>query len=190
MQTASTDWNPSLYLKFGRERTQPVRDLVSRIELSNPEQIIDIGCGPGNSTAVLADRWPQSQITGLDNSSAMIEQAQKSNGNIEWILSNAAVDKLPQFYDLIFSNAAYQWMGDIPSLFKKLKGSLKEGGVFAAQVTLFNKMPMHGIIKRVSERPQWGFKKQQERFIIQGSQEYYDILSALYNHVELSLIHI
>jgi trans-aconitate 2-methyltransferase len=65
------DWNPGLYLRFERERTQPVRDLVARLEVRQPSRILDIGCGPGNSAAVLKDRWPKAAVTGLDNSRAM-----------------------------------------------------------------------------------------------------------------------
>ena len=78
------DWNPGLYLRFERERTQPVRDLVARLEVRQPSRILDIGCGPGNSTAVLKDRWPKAAVTGLDNSRAMIEKACRSRADIEW----------------------------------------------------------------------------------------------------------
>ena len=67
------DWNPALYLRFERERTQPVRDLVARLEVRETSRILDIGCGPGNSTAVLKERWPRASVTGLDNSPAMLE---------------------------------------------------------------------------------------------------------------------
>jgi trans-aconitate 2-methyltransferase len=72
-----SDWNPDLYLKFNRERTQPSIDLVKRINSDCPSKIIDIGCGPGNSTQILVQRWPDSLITGIDNSPAMIEKAKK-----------------------------------------------------------------------------------------------------------------
>ena len=71
------DWNPKLYMKYGNERTQPSIDLVSRIALDYPKSIIDIGCGPGNSTQILVKRWPKSEIAGLDNSPNMIEKAGK-----------------------------------------------------------------------------------------------------------------
>ena len=64
------DWKPELYLKFEKQRTQPAIDLVSHIDLSAPKRIIDIGCGPGNSTLALKKRWPNAEITGLDNSPA------------------------------------------------------------------------------------------------------------------------
>ena len=71
------DWNPDLYLKFDRERTQPSIDLVSRIKIDHPSGIIDIGCGPGNSTQILVQKWPDSMIIGIYNSPSMIEKAKK-----------------------------------------------------------------------------------------------------------------
>lgn len=72
-----SDWKPNLYLTFEKERTQPSIDLVARIDFENPKRIIDISCGPGNSTNVLKMRWANAEITGMDNSEAMIEQAKK-----------------------------------------------------------------------------------------------------------------
>jgi len=65
------DWNASLYLRFERERTQPSRDLLARITIERPEEIVDLGCGPGNSTAILRERWPSARIVGVDNSPAV-----------------------------------------------------------------------------------------------------------------------
>jgi trans-aconitate 2-methyltransferase len=64
-------WQPEQYLRFQEERTRPCLDLVNRIEV-NPRTVIDLGCGPGNSTAVLAERWPAAEITGLDSSESML----------------------------------------------------------------------------------------------------------------------
>src|SRR5271163_2672795 len=79
-------WDPDQYLQFAQERTLPCRDLVRRIELSAPANIIDLGCGPGNSTAVIAERWPQARIAGLDNSSEMIAAARLSQPGNDWIV--------------------------------------------------------------------------------------------------------
>ena len=80
------DWNPNLYLKFRSERTQPSIDLVNRIELDyEPEHIIDIGCGPGNSSQILVQRWAQSDLTGLDSSANMIEKAKSDYPDQNWI---------------------------------------------------------------------------------------------------------
>src|ERR1035438_6619398 len=78
-------WNPNQYLKFAAERTQPCRDLAARIEVATPRRVIDLGCGPGNSTAVLTDRWPDAEFTGLDSSAEMIERARREYPRQHWI---------------------------------------------------------------------------------------------------------
>ena len=69
------DWNPSLYLQYGAERTRPAAELLARIALDDVSDVLDLGCGPGNSTALLHQRWPLARIMGVDNSPAMLEQA-------------------------------------------------------------------------------------------------------------------
>lgn len=69
------DWNPSLYLQYGEERTRPAAELLARVQLDDVASIVDLGCGPGNSTALLRQRWPDADITGVDNSPAMLEEA-------------------------------------------------------------------------------------------------------------------
>jgi trans-aconitate methyltransferase len=70
-------WDSAQYLQFARERTQPAADLAARIAIDMPQRMVDLGCGPGNSTAVLAQRWPQAELTGIDNSEAMLETARR-----------------------------------------------------------------------------------------------------------------
>ena len=86
----STTWDPGQYLKFRHERTQPSIDLASRIVLPSPASILDVGCGPGNSTEVLHDRWPRARISGLDSSEEMIAQAKASHDWGEWVCADAA----------------------------------------------------------------------------------------------------
>src|SRR5262245_23075629 len=107
-------WNPDQYLKFDAERTQPCRDLVSRIALRSVRRAIDLGCGPGNSTAVLRERWPEATITGLDSSPEMIEKARKTTPESRWIIGDIAhwAQDSRELYDLVFSNAALQWAAD------------------------------------------------------------------------------
>src|SRR6185437_16918968 len=81
-------WNADQYLKFGDERTQPCRDLVARVNLDSPRRIIDLGCGPGNSTAVVARRWPEADITGLDSSAEMIDAARRQRPARHWIVGD------------------------------------------------------------------------------------------------------
>src|SRR5262245_15714366 len=115
-------WNADQYLKFADERTRPCRDLVAAIDLSSVGQLIDLGCGPGNSTSVLAEHWPEAQITGLDNATAMIDVARSAQPLHRWIVGEIAqwaMNEREQF-DLVFSNAALQWVPDHASLYTRL----------------------------------------------------------------------
>ena len=155
------DWNPESYLKFERERTQPVRDLVARIDLQAPARIIDLGCGPGNSTAVLKERWPTASVVGLDKSPTMIEKAKKTRADVEWLRGDAAADlsRLGMF-DIVFANASLHWLPDHGTLIPRLFRMLKPGGVLAVQVPKFAEMPSAHAIVEATGLPEYaGFFK-------------------------------
>jgi trans-aconitate 2-methyltransferase len=145
-------WNAHQYLKFADERIRPCKDLVSRIEIRNCRRIIDLGCGPGNSASVLAERWPNADIAGLDSSDAMIDVARKDQPRRRWIASDIwgwARTEQAQF-DLIFSNAALQWVSDHVSLYPRLLERLAEGGAFAAQIPAdFSALP-HQLMRELA----------------------------------------
>ena len=101
-------WNPELYLKYANERTQPSYDLISRIEVTNPSNIMDVGCGPGNSTRVLRQRWPDADIAGMDSSPEMIEKARRADPQGQWLLADAASWHPDTRYSIVFSNAVLQ----------------------------------------------------------------------------------
>src|SRR6478609_3195013 len=97
------EWDSELYLRYERERTQPSLDLVSRISLESPQEIIDLGCGPGNSTRVLRERWPKAHIIGLDSSHGMIEKARQSSTEIEWRVADVETWLAPDQFDVVFA---------------------------------------------------------------------------------------
>ena len=181
------DWNPELYLKFGKERTQPSIDLVSRIDKSNPESIVDIGCGPGNSTQILVSRWPSASVTGIDNSPAMIEKAKTDYPSQEWLLSDAGRDALPGKFDIIFSNATIQWIPDHDALLKKFHEALNNGGLIAVQIPLFWDMAIGKAIANTANDSRWAnvTKGATNQFIIHDHIWYYDQLSLLYSSTEM-----
>ncbi len=148
-------WNPSLYLQFGRERIQPCLDLAQRVELASPERLVDLGCGPGNSTAVLRSRWPSGRISGVDSSRQMLEQARDSGVGADWIEAEIGAWRPPEPVDLIFSNAALQWVRDHAELLPDLAGCLRRPGVLAIQIPYHLPSPAHQAIERLCGEAPW-----------------------------------
>src|SRR5215470_4522729 len=107
-------WNAEQYLKFADERTRPCRDLAAAIALPQVRRLVDLGCGPGNSTTVLAERWPDAAITGFDSSVEMLDYARGAYPNLNWVQGDISewVESDAEPYDLVFSNTALQWIGD------------------------------------------------------------------------------
>lgn len=183
-----SDWNPELYLKFEKERTQPVNDLISRIEIKYPKRILDIGCGPGNSTAALKKRWPDAEIIGIDLSEAMIEKAKKDYPDIRFEVSDAAGDLsgLGSF-DIVFSNAALQWMPSHEKLISRLLEMVRAGGAFAAQIPKYDIMPIASLIDNVALSPDWKqyFADFKTGFEFHPDECYYDFLSSKSSEISL-----
>ncbi len=176
------DWNSRQYLKFSRERTQPAIDLVSRIELENPLKILDIGCGPGNSTAVLKSRFPSAYILGVDNSPNMIETAHRDYPALDFALcdANRELSKLDNDFDLVFSNACIQWLPNHHKLLREMVSLLKPGGVVAVQTPMTYEEPIHLLIGEVTSSARWQQHFSQERIFYNLTPgEYFDLLSEI-----------
>lgn len=180
-------WNPELYLKYKNERTQPYIDLVRRIPLEFPKRIIDIGCGPGNSTAVLAERYKNCYILGLDNSENMIETAKKQYPNLDFMLFDAGTDEYTiGKFDIVFSNACIQWISNHPKLLKNMMSLLNAGGVLAVQIPINLNEPIHQIINELSASPRWRDLIGNARiFNILPTEEYFSIIGSLSEDFEM-----
>jgi trans-aconitate 2-methyltransferase len=170
-------WNPALYLKFGDQRTRPAADLLARVPLKEPGRVIDLGCGPGNSTGLLAARWPGASLTGLDNSEAMLSEARASGVKADWRLADLGGWRADAPYDLIFANATLQWLGDQEKLLPRLMGFVAQGGVLAFQVPVNYDAPSHALMRETAADPRWKDKLKNVREIERGTAgRYYDIL--------------
>ena len=115
-----SDWTPSLYLHFSAERSRPAVELLARVPLENVEYVADLGCGPGNSTALLQQRWPAARITGIDSSPAMIAEARSALPDCQFVEADIRNWQPVQALDLIFANASLQWLPDHYELFPHL----------------------------------------------------------------------
>lgn len=177
------NWNPEKYLRFEKERTQPVIDLVNRI-ISNTSvhDIIDIGCGPGNSTNILHENFKNATILGIDSSKDMILKAQKTYKDIDFCMYDASndLDKLNKKFDIVFSNACIHWIPNHSELLKNMMSLLKDGGTLAVQIPMQAMAPIHQIINEVRQRVNW-----KDTFDISPlfhsltQSEYFDILSKI-----------
>lgn len=177
-----SDWNSEQYLKFKKERTQPSIDLVNRINIENPKRIIDIGCGPGNSTAVLKKRYPNAYILGVDFSPNMIEKAKADYPELDFMLFDATkdFDKLEGKFDIVFSNACIQWIPNHKKLLADMMSILNQGGMMAVQIPYQFNQPMHKIVAEVASETKWKSLIPFEKvFNILKEDEYFDLLAEI-----------
>ena len=170
-------WNPKIYMTFADHRTRPAAELLARVRSEHPARVIDLGCGPGNSTGLLAARWPEADLEGLDSSAAMLAEARASGVPARWIEADLANWTPRAPYDVIFSNATLQWLSGQETLLPRLMGFVKEGGTFAFQVPVNYDAPSHLLMREAAADPRWREKLVNVREIERGRAEiYYDIL--------------
>ncbi|MGM3172986.1 trans-aconitate 2-methyltransferase [Dickeya lacustris] len=173
------DWNPELYLRFANERTRPAIELLSRISHPAATTITDLGCGPGNSTALLHQAWPQARITGVDNSDAMLQQARQRLPGCTFQLADIAnwLPDTPQ--DIIYANASLQWLPNHSQLLPNLVAQLAPGGVLAVQMPDTLNQPTHQLMRHIAAEGPWRERFgeiDQIRQSLLSTAEYYDLL--------------
>ena len=171
-------WNPKTYLAFADERTRPAADLLARVPTEAPKRVADLGCGPGNSTALLVARWPEANVEGLDSSPQMIETAKASDIRADFKLADIAAWTPDAPYDVIFSNATYQWLDDHKVLLPRLMAFVAKGGVFAFQVPNNQYAPSHELMRAVASESVFAAKLKNVRGVfVEKPQTYFDILT-------------
>lgn len=148
-------WDPAQYLRYDSERSQPTRDLIAALSNFNPTEIVDLGCGTGNSTALLAQRWPDASIIGIDGSSTMLDRASQSGVRADWQHADIASWQPASPADLIFSNAALHWLDDHATLLPQLVDGLSIGGMLAVQMPYNFSRPSHTLISEIAREPRW-----------------------------------
>ncbi|KAA1425825.1 trans-aconitate 2-methyltransferase [Nocardioides antri] len=127
-------WDPDRYLTYADERGRPFVDLITRIAATDPRTVVDLGCGPGNLTSLLAERWPQAQVAGVDSSAAMIERARRDVRGIDFEVGDVREWTAPDGVDVLVSNATLQWLPDHLELLPRLVEQVRPGGWLAFQV--------------------------------------------------------
>jgi trans-aconitate 2-methyltransferase len=144
------DWNPALYRRFEDERTRPARELLARVPLEQAACAVDLGCGPGNSTELLIERFAGAQVVGTDNSQSMLESARKRLPGVRFELSDISTWAPDNAPDLIYANAALQWVPDHEALIPRLFAALAPGGVLAVQMPDNRDEPTHRAMRDVA----------------------------------------
>jgi trans-aconitate 2-methyltransferase len=182
-------WSATQYLRFADERTRPCRDLVARIGIAVARRIIDLGCGPGNSTAVLAGRWPDAEVTGLDSSPEMLAAAERDHPAMHWMQGEIAAWAVApgSTFDIVFSNAALQWVDDHATIFPALLKRVAADGVMAVQVPAISDAPSQRAIRDMSASSGWRnrFTKPIVDWHSEAPAVYYDILAPHASRIDL-----
>lgn len=172
-------WNPDVYLTFADHRGRPFFDLLARIGAQTPRRVVDLGCGPGNLTATLRDRWPGATIEALDSSPEMVEAARERG-------VDAAVGDVTNWVprpdtDVVLTNAVLQWVPDHTTLLTRWAGQLAPGAWIAMQVPGNFDAPSHRAVREVARRPEFSEALQDIRFgadrLVETAAEYAAILT-------------
>jgi trans-aconitate 2-methyltransferase len=148
-------WDPTKYLEFAGPRLQPALDLLSRVPLHAPAAVYDLGCGAGNVTRFLAERWPSAVVTGIDGSPAMLAKARAAAPTVTWVEADLGSWRPPRPADLLFSNAALHWLDGHERLFPRLIADLAPGGVLAVQMPRNHGAPSHTEMVAAAEAGPW-----------------------------------
>ncbi len=148
-------WDPNQYLKFTDHRLRPALDLMAQIALEAPRRIYDLGCGPGNITRLLQERWPMAAVTGVDSSADMLAKARKEAAQVVFEQADIARWSPPAPADLLFTNATLHWLDDHPALLPRLAAQLAPGGVLAIQMPDNRQSPSHLLMDEAAATGPW-----------------------------------
>jgi len=180
-------WDPAKYLEFAGPRLQPALDLLARVPLAAPGVVYDLGCGAGNVTRLLAERWPAARVTGVDGSAAMLASAARTAPGIAWVEADLRAWTPPGPADLLFSNAALHWLDDHAALFPRLVAQLGHGGVLAVQMPRNHAAPSHTEMAAAAEAGPWRARLLPllRRQPVEPPARYYDILAPHARRLEI-----
>ena len=150
-----TTWEPRTYLRYADLRFRAGLDLMARIPQAHYETIYDLGCGTGHLTQILSERFPNALITGVDSSAEMLAEARREFPKISWVQADIRSFKPEVAPQLIFSNAALQWLPNHETLFPSLLGILEPGGVVAIQMPRHFESPSHIKLRELVHQNRW-----------------------------------
>jgi len=172
-------------LKFADERTRAARELLVRVPVPKAGRVIDLGCGPGNSTALLRERWPEARLTGVDSSREMLERARNDYPGIEWCEADATTYVAGEPVDVLFANALLQWLPEHARLVPALFEQVAPGGALAFQVPDNFDQPSHRLMRQ-TEGP-WSKRTAGVRAAspVERAAVYYDLVAQRARSVDI-----
>lgn len=180
-----TTWDNRQYLKFADERTRPAAELLARVPLESAANIVDLGCGPGNSTALLRARFPGASIVGVDSSADMLERARRDYPQLSWVQADAAAFSSEVPLDLLYANALLQWLPEHAALVPLLFQKLGPGGALALQMPRNFEEPSHRLLR--STPGPWSERLAGVRALtpVSSPDFYYDLLAPSARSVDI-----
>jgi len=180
-------WDSAAYLRFGDERTRPAADLAARVRVKDPATVVDLGCGPGNSTRIVCERWPHAHVSGVDSSPEMIATARRDRPDLDWQEGDIATWAPAAPADVVFSNAALQWLPDHVPLVRRLFGVVASGGALAFQIPCDAYSPVREVLREVADDPAWRERMVAARtaLTMEPPAVYYDALAGRAVRIDL-----
>ena len=180
-------WDASHYLRYGTERTRAAADLLARIDLESPQNIVDLGCGPGNSTALLRHRWPDANLLGVDSSAEMIATAKKTFIDQQWLQCEVNLWKPQIPYDLVYANATLHWLPNHDELLGQLFNYVATGGALAFQIPSAIYPTVRKLVFEISRQSQWNDRmiEPRSRLTMESPDFYYDQLIQTSSNIDI-----
>jgi trans-aconitate 2-methyltransferase len=180
-------WDPAQYGLFEAARARPGHDLIAALPPSKPATVVDLGCGAGKLTMALANRWSAAEVAGIDSSSSMLGRAALLDARVAWELGDIRhwTPKAP--VDLLFSNAALQWVEGHEALFPRLLRGVAPGGVMAVQMPRNFASPSHTLLRQVADDGPWAaaLAGKLREAPVHDPAQYYDWLAPAAGHVDV-----
>ncbi len=181
-------WDPRQYLKFSDHRLRPALDLFAQVQAERPQVVYDLGCGPGNITRLLSERWPAARIVGVDSSREMLDRARTQAPGVEFLQADILHWSPPAPADVLFSNATLHWLDDHARLLSRLMSHLAPGGVLAVQMPCNRDAPSHLLMEAAAADGPWRAQLSQVRPVlgsVESADAYYRILAPLAGRIDI-----
>jgi trans-aconitate 2-methyltransferase len=180
-----SEWDDRQYLKFADERTRAAVELLARVPLDEVGCAVDLGCGPGNSTALLAARFPSARLVGVDSSAEMLARARNDHPNVEWVETDLRRYQPDCAVDLLFANAVMQWVPDHATAIPALLEMVRPGGVLAIQMPKNFDEPSHRLMREIPGPFARRLQQVRDLTPVQSAAYYYDLLAPNSTRVDI-----